>query len=85
MLARTYSCATLGLEALSVSVEVDCGRGLPCLSIVGLPDQAVRESRERVRTSILNSQFKLPSNRYTVNLGPADIKKEGGVFDLAIA
>jgi magnesium chelatase family protein len=66
-------------------VEVDGGRGLPGFSIVGLPDQAVREARERVRSAILNSQYELPSKRFVVNLAPADVKKEGGVFDLAIA
>lgn len=85
MLSRTISFTTLGLEALPVTVEVDAGRGLPGLSIVGLPDQAVREAKERVRAALANSQFELPSKRFTVNLAPADIKKEGGVFDLAIA
>lgn len=85
MLARTHSYTTLGLEAFPVVVEVDGGRGLPGLAIVGLPDQAVKEAKERVRTAIVNSQYHLPSQRFTVNLAPADIKKEGGVFDLAIA
>jgi magnesium chelatase family protein len=66
-------------------VEVNGGRGLPGLAIVGLPDQAVKEAKERVRAAILNSQFTLPSCRFVVNLAPADLKKEGGVFDLAIA
>ncbi len=85
MLARTLSYTTIGLEALPVEVEVDAGRGLPALAIVGLPDQAVKEAKERVRSAIVNSQFRLPSQRFTVNLAPADVKKEGGVFDLAIA
>lgn len=85
MLVRTSSYTTLGLEALPVEVEVDAGRGLPALAIVGLPDQAVKEAKERVRAAIVNSQYHLPSQRFTVNLAPADIKKEGGVFDLAIA
>ncbi len=85
MLARTFSYTTCGLDAFPVEVEVDAGSGLPTLSIVGLPDQAVREARERVRTAIINSQYHLASKRFTVNLAPADIKKEGGVFDLAIA
>ena len=85
MLARTRSYTTVGLNAVPVEVEVDAGRGLPALAIVGLPDQAVKEAKERVRTAIINSQFQLPSNRFTVNLAPADLKKEGGVFDLAIA
>ena len=85
MLARTTSYTTLGLDALPVFVEVDAGRGLPALTIVGLPDQAVKEARERVRAAILNSQYQLPSRRFTIHLGPADLKKEGGMFDLAIA
>ena len=85
MLARTLSYTTVGLEAFAVAVEVDAGCGLPALAIVGLPDQAVKEAKERVRSAILNSQYELPSLRFTVNLAPADLKKEGGVFDLAIA
>ncbi len=85
VLARAISYTTLGLDALPVDVEVDAGRGLPSLCIVGLPDQTVRESRERVRAAIANTQYRLPSQKVTVNLAPADLKKEGGVFDLAIA
>ena len=85
MLARAISYTTLGLEALPVDVEVDAAQGLPALTIVGLPDQAVKEARDRVRAAILNSQYHLPSQRLTINLAPADIKKEGGIFDLAIA
>ena len=85
MLARAISYTTLGLEAFPVDVEVDAARGLPTLTIVGLPDQAVKEARERVRAALVNSQFHLPSQRLTINLAPADVKKEGGVFDLSIA
>jgi len=85
VLARAISYTTLGLEAFPVDVEVDVARGLPALTLVGLPDQAVKEARERVRSAIINSQYRLPSQRLTINLAPADIKKEGGVFDLAIA
>ncbi|MDP3704118.1 MAG: YifB family Mg chelatase-like AAA ATPase [Candidatus Omnitrophota bacterium] len=85
MLARAISYATLGLEAFRVDVEVDASQGLPTFTLVGLPDQAVKEARERVRTALLNSQLELPSRRLVVNLAPADVKKEGGVFDLAIA
>src|SRR3990167_824757 len=85
MLARAISYTTLGLEALPIEVEVDAARGLPTFTIVGLPDQAVREAKERVRSAIVNSQYELPSSRFTVNLAPADLKKEGGVFDLPIA
>ena len=85
MLARSRSYALLGLEAVPVEVEVDVGQGLPNLTIVGLPDQAVKEARERVRSALINSQFEVPAGRLTVNLAPADLKKEGGSFDLAIA
>ncbi len=85
MLARAFSYTTLGLSAVPVDVEVDANRGLPSFTLVGLPDQTVKEAKERVRAAILNSQYRLPSLRFTVNLAPADVKKEGGVFDLAIA
>ncbi len=85
MLARSYSYAIVGLEAIPIEIEVDTSRGLPNLTVVGLPDQAVKEARERVRSAILNSQYELPPRRITVNLAPADLKKEGGMFDLAIA
>ena len=85
MLARTTAYTTLGLTAVPVEVEVDATRGLPALTIVGLPDQAVREARERVRSAILNSQYHLPSSKFLVNLAPADVKKAGGMFDLGIA
>ena len=85
MLARVTSYTTIGLDALPVDVEVDAARGLPALAIVGLPSQAVKEARERVRSAILNSQYRLPSQRFIVNLAPADVKKEGATFDLAIA
>ncbi|HLD77857.1 MAG TPA: magnesium chelatase domain-containing protein, partial [archaeon] len=64
---------------------MDASQGLPTFTLVGLPDQAVKEARERVRAALLNSQLELPSRRLIVNLAPADVKKEGGVFDLAIA
>ncbi|MBI4598234.1 MAG: YifB family Mg chelatase-like AAA ATPase [Candidatus Omnitrophica bacterium] len=85
MLARTTSYTTLGLHAVAVDVEVDAARGLPTFSIIGLPDQAVKEAKERIRAAILNSQYQLPSSRLTINLAPADVKKEGGIFDLAMA
>ena len=68
-----------------VRVEVDVSKGMPAFDIVGLPDAAVRESRERVRTAIRNSGLEFPFERITVNLAPADVKKEGANFDLAIA
>jgi magnesium chelatase family protein len=85
MLARSYSFAVIGLEAIPIEIEVDATNGLPGLAVVGLPDQAVKESKERVRSAILNSQYQLPQKRITVNLAPADLKKEGGQFDLAIS
>lgn len=85
MLAKVNSMAVVGLEAYPVEVEVDIGQGLPALNIVGLPDKAVEESKERVRSAIKNSSAKFPISRITVNLAPADLKKEGPAYDLAIA
>ncbi len=79
------SAALIGVEAVIVRVEVDVVSGLPAFTTVGLPDSAVRESRERVRTAIRNAGFGFPSDRITVNLAPADIRKEGASFDLPIA
>lgn len=84
-LAVLYSRARDGISAPLVSVEVHISNGLPSLSIVGLPEMAVRESRDRVRGAILNSQFEFPTRRITINLAPADLPKEGGRFDLPIA
>ena len=85
MLARILSAALVGVEAALVRVEVDVAPGLPAFTTVGLPDSAVRESRERVRTAIRNAGFPFPSDRITVNLAPADLRKEGASFDLPIA
>src|SRR6056297_3647367 len=85
MLAKTVSNAVLGIEGYEVEVEIDLAKGLPAFNIVGLPDAAVRESKERVRAAIKNSGFNFPIKRITVNLAPADIKKEGPAFDLPIA
>jgi magnesium chelatase family protein len=85
VLARVLSAALLGVEAVLVRVEVDVASGLPAFTTVGLPDSAVRESRERVRTAIRNAGFGFPSDRITVNLAPADLRKEGASFDLPIA
>lgn len=85
-LAIVYSRANLGIEAPQISVEVHLSNGLPKLSIVGLPETAVKESKDRVRSSILSNNFEFPTRRITINLAPADLpKKEGGRFDLAIA
>lgn len=85
MLARVYSCTTMGLDPYLVEVEVDVGGGLPDFAIVGLPDTTVKESKERVRTAIKNAGFDFPPRKIIVNLAPADLKKEGPGFDLAIA
>src|SRR5437867_1092452 len=85
VIARVLSAALLGVEAALVRVEVDVTDGLPAFTTVGLPDSAVRESRERVRTAIRNAGFAFPVDRITVNLAPADIRKEGASFDLPIA
>jgi magnesium chelatase family protein len=84
-LAIVYSRACVGMDAPLVTVEVHLSNGLPSLSIVGLPETAVKESKDRVRGAILNSQFDFPARRITINLAPADLPKEGGRFDLAIA
>lgn len=85
MIARINSFTLNGLEGVTVTVEADLNKGLPSYELVGLPDTAVRESRERVRSAIKNSGFLFPMHRITVNLAPADLKKEGAAFDLAVA
>ena len=85
MLAKVLSGAVMGIDAYIVEVEVDLSFGLTSFSVVGLPDGAVRESRERVKAAITNTGFAFPVNRIIVNLAPADIKKEGSAFDLPIA
>jgi magnesium chelatase family protein len=84
-LAVVYSRGRSGIEAPLVTVEVHVANGLPSLNIVGLPETAVKESKDRVRGAILNSRFEFPAQRITINLAPADLPKEGGRFDLAIA
>ncbi len=84
-LATTYCRAAVGVQAPLVTVEVHLGNGLPAFNIVGLPEKAVQESRDRVRSALLNSGFEFPARRITVNLAPADLPKEGTRFDLAIA
>ncbi|MBL7201723.1 MAG: ATP-binding protein, partial [Anaerolineae bacterium] len=85
MLATVTSCAVVGLEGELVQAEVDISRGLPSWTLVGLPDAAVRESGERVRSAIRNSGLAFPQGRLTVNLAPADLRKEGPAYDLPIA
>ncbi len=84
-LAIVATRAGIGIDAPEVTVEVHLSGGLPCLSIVGLPEAAVKESKDRVRAALLNSHFEFPARRITVNLAPADLPKEGGRFDLPIA
>ncbi len=85
MLARVYSCAVIGLEGVIVEVEVDYSNGLPAVIIVGLPDAAVQESRERVQTAVKNAGLNFPRHRVVVNLAPASVRKEGPAYDLPIA
>jgi magnesium chelatase family protein len=82
---RVCSLSLFGIDALPVEVEVDVGAGLPGFSIVGLPDAAVQEARERVRVAISNSGYKFPTKKVIVNLAPANLRKEGPAFDLPIA
>ncbi|MFP5486592.1 MAG: magnesium chelatase domain-containing protein, partial [Gammaproteobacteria bacterium] len=84
-LARVRTRAQLGLDAPAVTVEVHLSPGLPGLAIVGLPEAAVRESKDRVRSALINSGFEFPQRRITINLAPADLPKFGGRFDLPIA
>ena len=85
MISRLYSGTLLGIDAHPIEVQVDLARGLPLFTTVGLPDTAVKESRERVKSALNNSGFKFPLNRITINLAPADIRKEGTAFDLPIS
>ena len=85
MVAEIRSGAVVGVDGFGVTVEIDLATGLPSFTIVGLPNAAVRESRERVTSAIKNSGFKFPQKRITVNLAPADVRKEGAAFDLPIA
>ena len=85
MIASVHSATLWGTDALGVMVEADIQGGLPSFSIVGLPDSAVKESRERVRSAIVNSGLDFPPRRITVNLAPADVRKEGGTFDLPVS
>lgn len=84
-LAITYSRACIGIQSPIVTVETHLSKGLPALSMVGLPETVVKESKDRVRSALLNSGFEFPDGRITINLAPAELRKEGGRFDLAIA
>ncbi|MFQ5646019.1 MAG: YifB family Mg chelatase-like AAA ATPase [bacterium] len=85
MLAKAYGATILGLSAHIVEVEADISPGLPAFNIVGLPDQAVKESRERVKAALLNSGYQFPDQRVTINLAPGDLRKEGALLDFPIA
>src|SRR6185436_11560167 len=85
MHAKIFSATTIGVEAYPVEVEVDLSPGLVQFYIVGLPDTAIKESSKRIQTALKNSGIRLPCKKITVNLAPADLKKEGTLFDLPIA
>ena len=85
MIARVQSYALSGLDGVAVTVETDVSKGLPSYEIVGLPDTAVKESKERVRSAIKNSALEFPAHKITVNLAPAYVRKEGSAFDLPVA
>src|SRR5919198_928723 len=85
MLASVVTFALSGVDAVEITAEIDIHSGLPAFTIVGLPDTAVQESRERVRASLVNSGFEFPMRRITINLAPADLRKAGPGFDLALA
>jgi magnesium chelatase family protein len=85
VLAKVHAAAIVGLEGAIVEVEVDTSRGLPSFTIVGLPDTAVQESRERVQAAVKNAGLVFPRQRVTVNLAPASLRKEGPAYDLPIA
>jgi len=85
MYAKVQGASLLGIEGILVDIEVDLANGLPQFQIVGLPDLSIRESKDRVRAAIKNTGYSFPMNRITVNLAPADVKKEGSGFDLPMA
>ncbi|HEY5599616.1 MAG TPA: magnesium chelatase domain-containing protein, partial [Candidatus Manganitrophaceae bacterium] len=85
MLSKIFSAVLYGVDAHLMEVEVDLAQGLPLLSIVGLPDLAVKESKDRLRSAIKNTGFHFPVKKITINLAPADLKKEGSAFDLPMA
>src|SRR3989344_5038462 len=85
MSAKVYTSGVFGLQALAIEVEADVSSQLPGIFIVGLPDKAVEEARERVRSALKNSECEFPRTKVTVNLAPADVKKEGSAYDLPIA
>ena len=84
MIAKVKSFSVLGIEAYPVEIEVDVSSGLPCITIVGLANSAVKESRSRIKSAIKNSGYSYPQGRITIKLARTDIKKEGSLFDLPI-
>lgn len=84
MVSKAYSLGLFGLDAFTVEVEADLAQGLPCFDVVGLPDASVKESRDRVRAALKNCGFRFPVSRITLNLAPADVRKEGPLYDLPI-
>ena len=85
MLYNFYSMAIIGLDAHEIRVEVDISNGLPKTTVVGLPDKAVNESKERIFSALSNSGFEYPCKKVTINLAPGDLRKEGSLYDLPIA
>ena len=85
MLAKVLAGAPLGIDAYPVEVEVDIAQGLPQFATVGLPEGAVKESKDRIKSAIKNSGYDFPTRRITINLAPADIRKDGTAFDLPMA
>ena len=85
MYSKIYTCFLEGLQGYKVEVEADIARGLQAFNIVGLADVSIKEAKERVRSAITNSGFKFPVGRITINLAPANLKKEGSQLDISIA
>ena len=85
MISKVTTATVIGLDSYKIEVETDFVNSLPGVSIVGLPDASVNESRERIRSAIKNSGFSFPTQKVIINLAPAEIRKEGAIFDLAIA
>ena len=84
MVAKVNSLGLMGLEAFLVTIEADLASGLPSFDVVGLPDTSVKESRNRVKSALKNCEFEFPTSKITINLAPADVKKEGSIYDLPI-
>ena len=84
MLVKTYGCAVYGIEAIPITVETNIGRGIN-FYLVGLPDSAVKESHQRIKAAFSNNDYKFPGKEITINMAPADIRKEGSAYDLTIA